>query len=852
MWGVERAVLIDGSSFIYRAYYAIPGYLCNSKGLPTKAIFGVTQMLLKILKEWQPEIIIWFMDEKGPTFRHLQYRDYKATRPEMPDDLKIQIPYIKKIVVSLGIPVVSQEGLEADDLISAFIQRFSIPAIIVAPDRDLFSLIDERVVAYDPIRETFLDLKTFEEKYGFHPKSFPYYRALVGDPSDNIKGVPGIGEKTAKDLVHKFRTLENIFENINQIPSPKIREALKTYKDQIYQNLELIKLKQDSPLPSEDLEYYKKKDCNYQEIKALFKELEFRKFLKEFSLPEEPYKIEFLEFSPSELEEFLEKKDFSSLGLSLEALTPSLFKSLFNLYIAFSPDKIISVEYNSQLLSLLKKKKVYLYDYKKFLHTVKGSLGNPYDVKILAYLLNPSLKNYELSNLLVEFLDFYYGNKISPKEKAVFLFLLGKKLEEKVKEEGLEEWFQKVEMPLSEVLYSMENWGIKIDLEYVRELNNKFSQKIKELEEKLYKLAGTVFNPRSSQEVGKILFEKLKLPKIKKTQKVGQPSTDSEVLEELSHLHPLVPLLLEYRGFYKLKSTYLEVFLREVSPKTGRLHTEFNPTGTATGRLSSQKPNLQNIPVKGEEGLAIRRAFVAEEGWCILTLDYSQIELRILAHFSQEENLLEAFAKDEDIHSYTGCEVFGVSPEKVTPEMRRVAKVINFGIAYGMSPYGLSKELKIDPSSAEAYIRKYFNRYPKVKEYIEKTIEEAKDKGYVQTIAGRKRYIPEIFSQNRTIRELGQRMAINTPIQGSAADLIKAAMVALYKKLLEKGFRSRIILQVHDELLIESPEEEVKEVLTLAKDIMEKPFEALGIPVKLSVPIKVKTAFGKSWGEVKE
>mgnify|MGYP001626338918 CR=1 FL=1 len=849
----KGALLIDGSSFIYRAYYAIPGYLATSKGFPTKAIFGITQMLLKILKEGNPKIIVWFMDEKGPTFRHLKYEEYKATRPGMPEDLKIQIPYIKKIVSALGIPIVSAEGYEADDLIATFIKTFDIPVLMIAPDKDLFSLISERVLAYDPIRENLIDLNTFQKKYGFSPQSFCHFRALTGDPSDNIKGVPGIGEKTAQTLIQRFHTLENLYENISRVTPLKLRESLLKYKEQVFQNLDLMKLRMDAPLPSQDLSYYYRKEPNYRELKRLFKELEFRKFLKEFSFPEEIPTFQTMEISPSELKELILKENPTTFALFPEKISTGLFNLRdITLLISFTPEKCYLTKFDSALWNTFTNKEVIVYDYKALLHLIERNLEDPFDVKLASYLLNPTLKNYEFSQLVFEHLDYTLNEKTSDKGlKGVSLLLLGRELKEKLKEEGLLYWLKKVEMPLSRVLYSMEKKGIKIDLEYVRNLIREYDQKIKEIENKLFDLVGTRFNPRSSQEVAKILFEKLKLPKIKKTQKSSQPSTDAEVLEELYDHHPIVPLLLRYRTLYKFKSTYLEVFLREVSSIDKRLHTEFNQTGTATGRLSSQKPNLQNIPVKGEEGLAIRRAFIAEEGCYILSLDYSQIELRILAHFSGDENLISAFERDFDIHTHTACEVFGVSPDKVTSEMRRVAKVINFGIAYGMSPYGLSKELRIDPSSAEAYIKKYFSRYPKVKEYIEKTIEFAKAQGYVQTLSGRKRFIPELFSQTKSIRELGYRIAVNTPIQGSAADLMKAAMVALFSLLERENLKSSILLQVHDELLLEVPENELERVISLAQEIMINPFSHLGLDLCLSVPLKVNVSYGKSWADCK-
>lgn len=852
-------ILIDGSSFIYRAYFAIPGYLATTKGLPTKAIFGVTQMILKILKEWKPKYVIWFMDEKEPTFRHKIYENYKATRPKMPDDLKIQIPYIRTIVSALGIPVLSSPGYEGDDLIASFIKniikKVDLPAIIVAGDKDLYPLIDEKISIYDPVREKFLDLNSFLEKYQFPPQVFPEFRALIGDPSDNIPGIPGIGEKTARDLLVKFKNLENLYQNIQKLTSSKLKELLVKYKEQVFNNLTLLTLNFSAPLPSYELSYYLRKEPDYSVLRKIFKELEFRKLLSE------------IEYTPPEFKPILiEKKDLSDLPKKdlLSLLPLKTHGSLFSIaqpsdiVLAFSEKEAykLSAIHLKDLVKTFSEAEFIVHDYKDFLKTFEISLNKVFDTKLASYLLNPSLKKYDFEFLLQEYLDIvlepstiHRNNKTAI--KTCGLFLLGKELYKKIEEEKLTEWLRKVEIPLSEVLFEMEKKGFKIDLDYVRTLNQEYQITLKELEEKLFELAGCKFNPRSSQEVGDILFKKLKLPSIKKTPKGLFPSTDAEVLEELAPLHPFVSYLLQYRTFYKIKSTYLEAFLKCASATTHRIHTEFNQTGTATGRLSSQNPNLQNIPIKGEEGLAIRRAFIAEEGNLLCSLDYSQIELRILAHFSGDENLIEAFKKGEDIHTFTACEVFGVPSEKVTPEMRRMSKAINFGIAYGMSAYGLAKELKISPKEAETIINRYFNRYPKIKDYIQKTIEFAKENGYVKTLAGRKRYVPELFSSNRSIKELGERMAINTPIQGSAADLIKCAMVALQRELKKHNLKSAMILQVHDELVLEVPENEVEKIKELAPNIMENPFKYLNLPYKLNVPIKVNFSFGKNWAECK-
>ncbi len=851
-------VLIDGSSFIYRAYFAIPGYLATTKGFPTKAVFGVTQMILKILKEWNPEYVIWFMDEKEPTFRHKIYKEYKATRPKMPDDLKIQIPYIKEIISTLGIPVLSSPGYESDDLIASFItkiiKRLNLCAIIVAGDRDLYPLIDEKIVIYDPVREKFLDLKSFLEKYQFPPQIFPEFRALIGDQSDNIPGIPGIGEKTAKELLLKFKNLEIIYKKINTLPS-KLKDNLLKYKNQVFNNVKVLTLNFDAPLPSEEISFYKRKEPNYNILKKIFKELEFRKLLPEIQHPSSYFnpiliEIKDLDSLPSPISDYLSILPIQSKGF--------LFNFSSEIVIGFSEKEAykIEVSYLGNLFDKFPETEFIIHDYKDFLTNFNKNLLKVFDTKLASYLLNPSFKNYDLEFLLQEHLDIGLNSLKTSKEseyaiKACGLYILGKFLEEQLKKEDLYLWLKKVEIPLSEVLYEMEKKGVKIDVEYVKELNQEYQKKIKELEEKLFEIVGFRFNPRSSQEVGNIIFKKLKLPQIKRTPKSALPSTDAEVLEELAPLHPFIQYFLQYRIFYKIKSTYLEPFLKFVSTKNKRIHTEFNQTGTATGRLSSQNPNLQNIPIKGEEGLSIRKAFIAEEGHLLCSLDYSQIELRILGHFSEDENLIGAFERGEDIHTFTACEIFGIPPEKVTSEMRRVSKIINFGIAYGISAYGLSKELKIGLKEAEVIINRYFNRYPKIKDYIEKILEFAKENGYVKTLVGRKRYVPELFSSNKAIKELGERIAINTPIQGSAADLIKCAMVALYKELKKRALKTSIILQIHDELILEVPENELEIIKDIAPIIMENPFKYLELDYQIKVPIKVNLSFGKTWAECK-
>ncbi|NPA38922.1 MAG: DNA polymerase I [Thermodesulfobacteria bacterium] len=846
---MSEVILIDGSSFIYRAYFAIPGFLATTTGIPTKATFGVTQMLLKILKEKNPKYVVWFMDEAVPTFRHEVYKDYKATRPSMPEDLRVQIPYIKKIVSHLGIPIVSAPGFEADDLIATFVVKVTkdVPALIVAGDKDLYPLLEHSVSILDPVREKLMTKEDFLKKYEFEPKYFPHFRALTGDKSDNIPGVPGIGEKTAKKLIKEFKTLENLFSSVDKITNLRIRQNLKKYKDQVFKNLEILKLNTEAPLPSEELEFYQKKEPDYKELRALFKELEFKKLLKEIPASYEEVHIKVVEGEDlpeaSKLAVFIEEEKQPGLFTSSQA----------KVYISSGTEKVFKLDLE-QFLKELKSSLVCLFDYKSFYKKFKLKVKNVFDIKLAGYLLNPSLKSYDLDVFVEDELETNLSKKRGEEASALRaygIYKLSEKFEKRLSEQGLSLWLKKVEIPLSEVLAEMEIAGFMVDIPYLRDLLREYSQRLKELENELFEIAGQRFNPRSSREVADVLFKKLKLPAVKKTPKAGEFSTDAEVLEELALIHPLPRLLLEYRTLYKLKSTYVEPLLRLADSKEHRVHTEFNQTGTATGRLSSKNPNLQNIPIKGEEGLKLRKAFIAPEGWLLCSLDYSQIELRILAHFSEDPNLLKAFERGEDIHTFTACEIFGVSPKEVTPEMRRMSKAINFGIAYGMSAYGLSRELKIGVKEAEAIIKRYFTRYPGIKEYIERCIEFAKENGWVSTISGRRRFVPEVFSSVKTIRELGYRIAVNTPIQGSASDLIKCAMVVLHELLKEYNLKSRLVLQVHDELILEVPEDELETVSKLAKEVMESPFSKLELPYELKVPLKVNVSYGKNWAECK-
>ncbi len=887
---VEEALFaIDGSSFIFRAYYAIKGHLSNRKGLPTKAIFGFTQMLMKLLREMDPKYAVICFDAKGPTFRHEIYTDYKANRPPMPDDLAVQLPYIREVAEAFGMPQLEIEGFEADDLIATLATKLGHPVVIVGGDKDLFPLISSRVVMWDPMKDEVIDEETIKERFGLPPEKLLDVRALAGDSIDNIPGVPGIGEKTALKLIREFGSLEAVLENAAKIPQKRLRERLLQYADQARLSRELVKLNTEAPVPLE-LDFYRRREPDIARLRELFRELDFKKLLKELpaekTISYEDYEIIRDQKGLKALLEEARQKEILVVDLESDTTDPMRGK-IVGLSLCFSPPKAYYLPFGHQgldagqqlspedlkllatVLSADRPRKVghnIKYDLillKRHGLDLKGLEG---DTMVASYLLDPTRRQHGLDELAEEILGHQMisykevtaklkkGESFAfvPLEKAAeyacedahVTYLLYEHFWPRLKEESLWPLFETIERPLIEVLARMEMAGIRIDIPYLQELSRDMAARLRELEEKIFRLAGERFNLNSSQQLGFILFEKLKLPKVKKTPKRTAYSTDTEVLEELSLHHELPRLVLAYRTLAKLKSTYVDALPRLVNPETGRLHTSFNQTVTATGRLSSSEPNLQNIPVRGEDGIKIRRAFIPEEGFVFLSADYSQIDLRVLAHYSEDQTLIEAFQRGEDIHRRTAAEIFGLPPEMVTPEMRRMAKTINFGIVYGMSPYGLAKELKIGRREAKAFIERYFERYPGVKAYMERIVAEAREKGYVETLFGRKRPLPDIKSPNRVAREFAERTAINTPIQGTAADIIKLAMIQIDEALRQRESRSRMLLQVHDELLFEVPPEELEEIQALVREKME------GV-VTLKVPLKVNLAVGRNWAEAK-
>ncbi|NWG03218.1 MAG: DNA polymerase I [Syntrophaceae bacterium] len=886
-----KLFLIDGSSYIFRAFYAI-GHLSNSKGLPTNAIYGFTQMLLKVIKQHQPTYLAVTFDSKAPTFRSEVYKEYKANRPTMPEQLIPQIPYIKKITEGYGIAILEREGYEADDLIGTVAKGVGpeVDVIIITGDKDILQLVDDRTQVYDPMKEKTLGVREVMERFGVSPEQVVEVMGLAGDPVDNIPGVPGIGEKTAVQLIQTYGSVENLLAHVDQIPQRRLRENLKTYGDLARLSRQLAIIQTDVPIEYQLKDFSLLSPPDLKNLKEIFKELEFNKLLRELLEEKEPstagrdYRLVIDQNEFLVLIENLKKA--SSFSIDLETTSPyPMWADLVGISFSYAPHQAFYIPLGHQpskttqqlpLSWVLEQLKPVLEDndIKKVGQNIKYEWivlkrygihlqGIQGDTMIASYLLNPTKHNHNLSEIAQEYLDRFvmsYKEVVGSGSKAISfdqvdleraknygcedadvtlqLFHL---LLPKLREGGFKELFDEVEIPLVMVLAKMEMNGVKIDLDLLQEYSKEIEIQLQQKMERIYRFAGEVFNINSSQQLGKILFDKLKLPVVKKT-KTGY-STDVEVLAKLSLQHELPFEILGYRNLTKLKSTYIDALPKLVHPKTGRIHTSYNQTVTATGRLSSSDPNLQNIPVRAEEGNRIRQAFIPERGWAIVSADYSQIELRLLAHLSQDEILIKAFQQDEDIHARTASEIFRVPIEQVTPPMRREAKVINFGIIYGMSAYGLSQQLGIEPKVAQAYIDEYFKKYSGVQTYIENSLEEARQKGYVTTLFRRRRYLPDIHSPTVSIRQAAERMAINTPLQGTAADIIKVSMIHIQNRIEELNLSTKMVMQVHDELVFEVPIEELQKAIPMIQTEMETVMD-------LSVPLKVSIHSGKNWAEV--
>jgi DNA polymerase-1 len=900
-------VLIDGYALIFRAYHGMPNTLTTSTGEPVGAVFGFTRMLLDVLQTERPEYILLTLDI-GPTFRHEAYTDYKAHRPPMPDDLRGQVARVLEVVEALNIPIYQVPGYEADDVIGTLARQAAaqgLRALVLTGDRDLLQIVAPHIEVLTPSARSFNDeprlftVAEVERRYGFPPRLLPDYKALLGDASDNIPGVPGIGEKTAKQLVAQFGPLEEILAHIDQVTPKRAQEALRKYAEQARQSKRLATIVTDLPVTL-DLERCRARDYDRAKVKALFRDLEFRSLMNR--LPE-PLMAAGPAGGPGAAAEWQVIRDADGLRALVERLRGRPFAldtegdgldpitaGLVGISLADSPARgaYLPVGHRDgspqlDLATVRAELGPLLADpaQPKVAHHAKFDLlmlerhglpvqGFTFDTMIAAYLLGASsvgLKDLaftELGREMVPIEELIGRGKHQitmaqvPVEQAAAYavddacctYALVDRLRPKLAERGLTRLLDEVELPLVPVLARMERWGIAVDIDYLRELSKRLEAEIRQLEARIHALAGHPFNINSTQQLGVVLFEELGLKGGRRTSK-GY-STASEVLEALAGSHEIVGQVLSYRQLVKLKGTYVDSLPAAVNPVTGRIHTSFNQTTASTGRLASLNPNLQNIPIRTELGREVRRAFIADrrpewriggEELRLVSVDYSQIELRVLAHMSGDETLIHAFREGQDIHRSTAAEIFGVPPEAVTSEMRRIAKTVNFGVIYGLSAYGLARDSGLPQREAAAFIDAYKRKFQRVFEFMERTKRQVIERGYATTLLGRRRYIPEINSANPVLRAEAERMAINAPIQGTAADMMKLAMIGVDRALRAGGFQSRMLLQVHDELLFEVPLSEVERLAAMASAVMSQ-------ALPLSVPVEVEAKVGLNWEEM--
>jgi DNA polymerase I len=876
--------LIDGSAYIYRAFFGLPA-LSNSKGLQTNAVYGFTTMLMKILRERKPDCLAITFDEKGPTHRHEAFKEYKAHRPAMPDDMQAQIPYIHRVVEAFGIPVVRKQGYEADDLIGTLARQAEAAGFevaIVTGDKDMLQLVTPAVRIYDPMKDKWLGEAECREKFGVEPARVVEVMGLMGDATDNIPGVKGIGEKTAMKLIEEFGTIENLLKRVEDVKPPRTKALLMEQAENARMSRKLATIQTDCPV-SFDARTFTTHQPDPERLAPLLRELEFSSLLKTIqtasgsapagealgggveTIKDEKSARRFADHAAKEklvgLHVLLEGTGVVAEVRGLALGTPdgtTVFASRL-----FGPLKDLLADHRV-LKAAHDLKPVLLALHRAGVEQVEPA----FDTMIAAYLLNPNRRGHALDSVALEVLGYQLGTGQAEQQREEPADLFGASdgdptaaaipkaaeaasvtarlvpiLKDRLKEQGSLKLFDEVEMPLVPVLAEIERNGFGLNIKALNEQSKELERELEHMMGNIVRLAGQEFNVNSPKQLATVLFEKLGLKPLRKT-KTGY-STDEDTLTQLAAQHELPAQILNYRSLSKLKSTYVDAFPELVNPETHRLHTSLNQTVAATGRLSSTEPNLQNIPIKGEHGFRIREAFVASKEHTLLCADYSQIEPRILAHLSDDQKLKKVFERGEDIHTATAVEIFKLAPGQITKDMRRVAKTVVFGIVYGISPFGLSQNIGVSQADAKKYIDTYFERYAGVKAFMDKTIEQAKKQGYVTTILGRRRPIPELQSSDPAQRGFGERMAVNSPIQGSAADLIKVAMISVLKKLHAELPSTKMILQVHDELIFETPEKDVEK----AKRLVKAEMEVTGAKLGLSVPLKVDLGVGHNWRE---
>lgn len=881
---MNKLLLIDGNSIINRAFYGIMGskMLMTEDGTYTNAVYGFLSILFKELDDIKPEYLVVAFDLKAPTHRHKMYDKYKANRHGMPEELAMQMPILKETLKAMNVCIIEKEGYEADDILGTLAkwgQKEELEVTVLTGDRDSFQLIDKNIKVRIPrtkMGKTETEdytVEKIEEEYGLEPLDLIEVKGLMGDTSDNIPGVPGVGEKTALNLIKQYKSIDEVYNHIDE-QKGKLKEKLSENKDLAYLSRTLGTIDINAPI-EKDLGAFQVEEWNKPEVLEIFKKLKFNRFIDRFALQEN---IGATSFSDSQInteiehEKIVDKTKLAELKQEIQENKVIYYYLTEEKFIIYSPktNKCFSIENIQDFKDIFEDKNILKCSYKQKEEFIilwnKGieAKNLMFDIAIAGYILNSNINKYTIEYLANEYINFDIAEYLSNTEEtgveqitlfdnaeeskedktyiyAYAIYKLYNVLTQKMEEAGSIDLFNKIEMPLTEVLASMQYEGIYIDKQELLDFGKELQEKIDILTQEIYELTGEEFNINSTKQLGEILFEKLKLTAKKKT-KTGY-STDVDVLEKIKYEHPVIEKILEYRQLQKLNSTYVEGLIPYID-ETGRIHSKFHQTVTTTGRISSTDPNLQNIPTRMELGRKLRKVFKPEQGYIFVDADYSQIELRVLAHISEDKNMIEAFCNNEDIHAQAASKVFNIPLEEVTKEERTKAKAVNFGIVYGISEFGLGEQLGVSRKKAKEYIEQYLDKYSGIKEFMTNIVEETKEKGYVETLYHRRRYVPELKSNNYMVRQFGGRVAMNTPIQGTAADIMKIAMINVYNKLKENNLKSKLIVQVHDEILVETLESEKEQVKQIVKEEMEN-------VIKLKVPLLAEVEEGYNWYEAK-
>ena len=881
---MNKLLLIDGNSIINRAFYGIMGskMLMTEDGTYTNAVYGFLSILFKELDDIKPEYLVVAFDLKAPTHRHKMYDKYKANRHGMPEELAMQMPILKETLKAMNICIIEKEGYEADDILGTLAkwgQKEELEVTVLTGDRDSFQLIDKNIKVRIPrtkMGKTETEdytVEKIEEEYGLEPLDLIEVKGLMGDTSDNIPGVPGVGEKTALNLIKQYKNIDEVYNHIDE-QKGKLKEKLSENKDLAYLSRTLGTIDINAPI-EKDLNVFQIEEWNKPEVLEIFKRLKFNRFIDRFTLQDNGggTSLSNLQINTEiEHERIMDKTKLAELKQEIQENKAMYYYLTEEKFIIYSPktNKCFSVENIQDFKDIFEDKNILKCSYKQkeeFIILWNEGIEAKnlmFDIAIAGYILNSNINKYTIEYLANEYINFditeylsntegtgaeqitLFDNAEEPKEDKTYIYAyaiykLYNVLTQKMEEAGSIELFNKIEMPLTEVLASMQYEGIYIDKQELLDFGKELQEKIDILTQEIYELTGEEFNINSTKQLGEILFEKLKLTAKKKT-KTGY-STDVDVLEKIKYEHPVIEKILEYRQLQKLNSTYVEGLIPYID-ETGRIHSKFHQTVTTTGRISSTDPNLQNIPTRMELGRKLRKVFKPEQGRIFVDADYSQIELRVLAHISEDKNMIEAFCNNEDIHAQAASKVFNIPLEEVTKEERTKAKAVNFGIVYGISEFGLGEQLGVPRKKAKEYIEQYLDKYNGIKEFMTNIVEETKEKGYVETLYHRRRYVPELKSNNYMVRQFGGRVAMNTPIQGTAADIMKIAMINVYNKLKENNLKSKLIVQVHDEILVETLESEKEQVKQIVKEEMEN-------VIKLKVPLLAEVEEGYNWYEAK-